>query len=80
MLTSLVVVAVILLFAVISWFLWKSGFLQQAEKPTPILDRPVSDARARKLFLARLSRWREEGKISREEYEHFSLLCEEEWD
>ncbi len=76
---TLVVLAALALVLVISWLLWKSGFLFEAEKPVSILDVPITDARARKAFLKRLERWREEGKISREEYERFLFLCEHEW-
>jgi hypothetical protein len=55
------------------------GFLFEAEKPVSILDVPITDARARTAFLKRLERWRAEGKLSREEYEHCLFLCEHEW-
>jgi hypothetical protein len=79
MLTWLVVIAVLALFVIVSWFLWKSGFLYDAEKPVSVLDIPISDARARKAFLKRLERWNEEGKISREHYEHLLALTEQDW-
>ncbi len=52
----------------------------QAEKPQLLIDKPVMDAKERKSFLKRLKRWREEGKISREEFEHIETLCRSEWD
>ena len=73
-------VAVILVLVAINLFLWKSGFLFDAERPKALLDRPVTDARARNAVRRRLARWREEGKISRAEAEHWERLCEEEWD
>lgn len=72
-LTVLVIIA-------INIFLWKSGFLRDAEEPRPMFDKPVTDARARKAVQKRLERWRQEGKISREELEHWQHLCEKEWD
>jgi hypothetical protein len=76
---TVVVVAVLAFFIFISWLLWKSGFLFEAEKPVSVLDVPITDARARTAFLKRLERWRGEGKLSREEYEHLLFLCEHEW-
>ena len=70
----------VLMMIVISWLLWKSGFLMQAEKPEPLIDSPVMDPKERKAVMKRFKRWREEGKLSREEYEHLILLCQSEWD
>jgi hypothetical protein len=75
----LVAVCVLALVVVISWLLWKSGFLFEAETPQSVIDIPVADARGRKAFLKRLERWREEGKVTREEYEHLTILCERDW-
>ena len=61
-------------------FLWKSGFLFDAERPKPLIDTPVKDPKERKAALKRIERWRSEGKISREEAEHWRILCEQEWD
>ncbi|MCG3205007.1 MAG: hypothetical protein KCHDKBKB_01724 [Elusimicrobia bacterium] len=80
MLNFLLVILTLVVFMLISWFLWKSGFLTQAEKPVDIFDRPVMEAKERKAILKRLKRWREEGKLSREEFEHLTALCESEWD
>jgi len=80
MIRFLIILPTVAALVAIGWFLWKSGFLAQAEKPEPIMDRPVMDAKERRAFLKRLKRWREEGKISREEFEHISALCQEEWD
>ena len=63
----------------INIFLWKSGFLRDAERPTPVIDKPVSDARARAAALKRVARWREEGKLSREEADDWERLCESDW-
>ena len=79
MVPYLVWFAILALFVAISWLLWKSGFLFDAEKPTPLLDIPFADARARKAFLQRLERWRDEGKVTREEYERLLFLCDHEW-
>lgn len=79
MFTLSVVLAVLGLFAVTSWLLWKSGFLRDAVAPVPVLDIPITDARGRKAFLKRLERWRGEGKITREEYERILFLCENDW-
>lgn len=80
MLNLFIVFCTVLLFAAISWFLWKSGFLAQAEKPEPLIDKPVMDAKERRAVLKRLKRWREEGKLTRQEYENVSALCRSEWD
>lgn len=64
----------------INILLWKSGFLYQAEKPIPLIDTPVMDSKERKAILKRLKRWKEEGRLSREEFERFSQLCQLEWD
>lgn len=71
---------VVLVLIGINIFLWKSGFLMQAEKPEIVIDRPVQDVKERKAFLKRLNRWKEEGKVTREEFEHLLALCREEWD
>lgn len=76
---TLAVLGAVAFFVLVSWLLWKSGFLFEAEKPVAVLDVPITDARARAAFLKRLERWRAEGKISREEYERFLFLCEQEW-
>lgn len=60
--------------------MWKSGFLYQAEKPHLLVDRPVQKSKEKKEFLKRLKRWKEEGKVTREEFEHIYLLCQAEWD
>ena len=80
MLNLLLIFLVLLLVAAISWFLWKSGFLFQAEKPDRLIDKPVINAKERKAFVKRLRRWRDEGKLTREEFEHVSALCESEWE
>lgn len=72
-------VIAVLLFLLISWLLWKSGFLRDAVKPRRVVDVPVTDPKDRKAALKRIHRWREEGKLSREEYEHLLRLCESEW-
>ncbi|MFN0118057.1 MAG: hypothetical protein ACKVQC_07200 [Elusimicrobiota bacterium] len=60
--------------------LWKYGFIHDAEKPIVIEDKPISDPKERKTFLKRLRRWKEEGRITREEFERIGQLCESEWD
>lgn len=76
------VVALIVVAALvgISLFLWKSGFLYDAERPRPVIDTPVKDPKERKAALLRISRWRAEGRISREEAEHWQQLCEQFWE
>ena len=59
---------------------WKFGFIGEAEDPKPILDKPVLDPKERKAFSKRLKRWKEEGKITREEFEKIYGLCSKEWD
>lgn len=78
--TVWVFVLALLLIVAVNIFLWKSGFLMQAEHPEIVADRPIQDEKERKAFLKRLRRWKEEGKISRQEYEHLQLLCRKEWD
>lgn len=64
----------------INFYLWQSGALERAERPEPMIDRPVMDPKERKAVLRRLKRWKEEGKLSAPEYEHIRRLCESEWD
>jgi hypothetical protein len=77
-----IVVALIILAAIIgvNIFLWKSGFLFDAERPRPLIDQPARDPKARQAALTRISRWRAEGRISREEAERWQTLCEQNWD
>lgn len=77
---SFLLLATVLLMIAISYFLWKSGFLMDAEKPKPLIDRPVMDAKERKAIVKRLKRWKEEGKLTREEFEHVVQLCQAEWE
>jgi hypothetical protein len=78
--TYLVLFCVIVVLIAINIFLWKSGFLAQAERPLIVSDHPVREAKEREAFLKRLGRWNEEGKVSREEYTHLTELCRAEWD
>lgn len=78
--TTWVLLAIIAVLLAINIFLWKSGFLQDAENPKIVNDNPVKDPKERKAFLKRLWRWKEEGRLSREEYEHLNALAEENWD
>lgn len=59
--------------------LWKFGFVHEAEDLTVVEDRPVMNPRERKALLTRLQRWREEGKLTREELERLLSLCESDW-
>lgn len=61
-------------------FLWKSGFLFDAERPKPVIDVPVKDPKMRQAAMLRISRWRAQGRITREEAEHWQMLCEQHWD
>jgi hypothetical protein len=63
----------------INIFLWKSGFLFDAEHPKPMIDQVVKDPKERKAALLRISRWRAEGRISREDAERWTTLCEQHW-
>jgi len=78
--TTGILVLVIALLLLINIVLWKSGFLFQAEHPKTVKDIPVNDPKERRAFLKRLHRWREEGKISRDDHERFSVLSDEDWD
>lgn len=80
MLNLVLIFIIVVLLCVIAWFFWKSGFLFQAEEPKPIIDKPVMDAKERKAVLKRLKRWREEGKLTRQEFEVVDALCRSEWD
>ena len=76
----LVVVLVIVFLVAINISLWKFGFIHMAAKPTLIEDKPVMDPKERRAVMRRLERWREEGKLNREQYEVFLDLCRSEWD
>lgn len=78
--TVWVLLLIILILIGINIFLWKSGFLFQAENPQPVNDVPVKDPKERRAFLKRLHRWREEGKISRVDFEKMSELADQDWD
>lgn len=78
--TLAVVLAVLAALIGINFFLWKSGFLFDAERPKPVMDTPVKDPKMRQAALLRISRWRAEGRISREEAEAWTRLCEQHWD
>ncbi len=70
---------IIVVLLAINIALWKFGFVQEAENPSVVEDRPVMNPRERKAILKRLERWREEGKLSREELEKLLGLCESDW-
>lgn len=70
----------VLIVLAINILLWKSGFLKQAERPSAVLDLPRLDEKERKAIIKRLKRWRDEGRLTRAEYEHFLALCDLEWD
>ena len=77
--TIVFVVLFMLVVVAINVFLWKSGFLHQAEKPTTLIDYPMLDAKEKKAMFKRLIRWKEQGHLSPEEFEHFFDLCESKW-
>lgn len=70
----------VVLVVAINISLWKFGFVHSAEKPVPLIDKPMMDAKEQKAIRKRLKRWREEGKLTREEFERFLSLCQGEWD
>ena len=76
----LVVLVLVALLLAANLALWRVGAVETAERPEPVLDRPLTDARERKAILKRLRRWKEEGKLTVEEYEHVRRLCDAEWD
>jgi hypothetical protein len=76
----LVVFLVVAALLATNYLFWKLGVIKSAEKPESVIDRPIMDAKERKAFLKRLKRWKEEGKVSRAEFENLTQLCEEEWD
>lgn len=78
--TFWVLLLIIGVLVVINIFLWKSGFLFQAENPIPVNDVPIKDPKDRRAFLKRLRRWKEEGKISREDFEKLTYLADQDWD
>ena len=61
-------------------FLWKSGFLFDAERPKLVMETTVKDPEKRRAALLRVSRWKAQGRITREEAERWTALCEEHWD
>lgn len=75
-----VALIVLVLIVGVNIFLWKSGFLFDAEHPVLKTDVPVKDPKTRQAALTRISRWRAEGRISREEAEAWTRLCEEHWE
>ena len=75
-----VLLSVVAVLLGINIFLWKSGFLFDAERPKTVVDKPVTDPKVRKAALKRIQRWKEEGRITREEHERWTRLCDEEWD
>ncbi len=77
--TIWVLCGIIAILLAINIALWKFGFVQEAEDPTVIEDHPVMNPRERKALLKRLQRWREEGKLTREELERLISLCESDW-
>ncbi|OVE76621.1 hypothetical protein BVX98_05470 [bacterium F11] len=78
--TTTVLILTIVILLVINVILWKSGSVQTAETPETLLDRPLMDPKERKAILKRLKRWKEEGKLTRSEYDVFQRLCDAEWD
>ncbi len=77
--TVWLLLGIIAVLVAINICLWKFGFVQDAEKPTVVDDKPVMNPRQRKAIMERLERWQAEGKLSREEFERFSDLCESDW-
>jgi len=77
--TALLIVIIIFLIAV-NVALWNSGFVQKAENPEMVLNRPVRDPKEKKAILKRLRRWKEQGKLSASEFDVFYRLCQSEWD
>lgn len=71
---------VVVLLLASNYLFWKLGVVKTAEKPESIIDRPIMDAKERKAFLKRLKRWKEQGKVTRAEFETMTRLCDEEWD
>ena len=78
--TVWILLAVIAVLVAINIFLWKFGFVQEAERPAVLTDKPVMEPKERKAFLKRLTRWRDEGRLTREEYDRIHSLCDSEWD
>lgn len=78
--TTTILLGVIVVLLAINLFLWKSGFLFQAEDPHSVVDAPVANPKERRAFIKRLQRWKEEGRVSRGEFEHFEKLANSYWD
>ncbi len=74
-----IVVGVLVGLAAITVSLWKFGFVHDAQSPVSSEEKPMADPRQRKALLSRLQRWREEGKLTRAEYERVLSLCESDW-
>jgi len=79
-LTTAVVIIVFACLIGINVFLWKSGFLFDAERPKLVIETSVKDPEKRQAALVRISRWKAQGRITREEAEHWTMLCEQHWD
>lgn len=65
--------------AVVTVALWKFGLIHEAEHPVASEEKSILDPRQRKAVLARLNRWKEEGKLTRAEFERILALCESDW-
>jgi hypothetical protein len=79
MIVGVVLISIVVLLA-INIALWKFGFIDMAARPKLVEDKPVMDAKERRAIMKRIDRWREEGKLTREQYEVFLDLCRSEWD
>ena len=77
--TVVVLSVLVICLLVVNIALWKFGFVHDAETPHAVLDKPVQDPKTQKAILKRLSRWKEEGKLTRAEFEHIEELCRSEW-
>lgn len=76
----LILAALVVLLVAANVVLWKYGYVHSAEKPVSVMDRPVTDPKEKKAVMKRLNRWRDEGRLTREEFEHVYALCLSEWD
>ena len=69
----------LLLLAILILWLTRKYYLQEGQKRHPDISLSVSDSReSRKtlgVILANLQRWKNEGKITREEYDHLTDIC-----
>lgn len=74
MLNTVTLAGAVLFFVILAWFFRKT--LKSMENPKFVLEGPILP-RDLAALVVRLDKWKEEGRISREDYERFMHLCRE---